>query len=363
VLSRKLRANPVPELVARVHGMLPIIAGMAGYNAFTVALATLALACGAVALLTAVPAQLMPVALAHPEPNDVDGDEVLNELDNCPNTPNGSQLNTDGDALGNSCDADDDNDNVADTADNCRLVPNPGQQDSTPGDGRGDACPPEDSDADGRFNDDDNCPQLANPDQRDLDGDDKGDACDRDDDADKYDDGYDNCPTVYNPLQDDLDKDGLGSGCDAQELITGPAGGSAASGTTGSGSGSGSSGGSAQDHRAPLVTVSVTRRQRLSDTGSVLVVTARCSEACSLSAELSAGAAAARRARLGRTRVVLARGSWSMAGAGRTYVFARWTAAARRLRGGRRLMATLRVTATDPAGNRRTVNRSIDLRR
>ena len=33
---------------------------------------------------------------AHPEPNDVDGDEVRNEVDNCPNDRNGSQLDTDG---------------------------------------------------------------------------------------------------------------------------------------------------------------------------------------------------------------------------------------------------------------------------
>jgi hypothetical protein len=165
---------------------------------------------------------------------------------------------------------------------------------------------------------------------------------------------------VYNPLQDDLDQDGLGSGCDAQELIAGPAGGPTAPGAGGSGS---SSPGAAPDRRAPAVTVSVARRQRLSDAGRAVVVTVRCSEACSLSAELFAGAAAARRARLGRRRAVLARGSWSLAGAGRTYVFARWTATARRLRTGRRLRATLRVTATDPAGNRRTVNRSIDLRR
>jgi Thrombospondin type 3 repeat len=346
--------------VARASEMLLIIVSMIGQRALTIVLALLAAACGAVILPAAAPAPLVPAGLAHPEPNDLDGDEVPNEADNCPTTPNGSQLNTDGDAQGDNCDADDDNDGSPDAADNCRLVANPGQEDSTPGDGRGDACLPRDDDLDGRFEEDDNCPAVANPDQRDLDGDDKGDACDRDDDADKYDDGFDNCPTVYNPLQDDLDKDGLGSGCDALELIAGAPGAGTGTGTSGSGSGTPDG---AADRRAPVVTARIARRQRLTDAGSSLVVRAACSEACGLSAEAFAGAAAARRARLARTRVVLARGAWSLAAAGRTYVFARWTAIARRLRPGRRLTATLRLTATDPAGNRRTVKRTIDLRR
>ncbi|CAA9481424.1 MAG: hypothetical protein AVDCRST_MAG67-895 [uncultured Solirubrobacteraceae bacterium] len=336
-----------------------MIAAMVGHRALTIALAALALACGAVTLLAAAPARFVPVAAAHPEPNDVDGDEVANADDNCPTTPNGSQLNTDGDTEGDSCDADDDNDGFPDSADNCRLVPN--DQTDSNRDGRGDACPFVDTDLDGVF-EADNCPAIANPDQRDLDGDDRGDVCDRDDDGDKYDDGFDNCPTTYNPDQADLDKDGLGSGCDAQELIAGPAtgGGPTAPGEPPAG---GPSGQAASDTRAPVVSVSIARRQRLSDAGRSLVVTVRCSEACSLSAELSAGAAAARRAGLGRTRGVLARGSWSLAGAGRTYVFARWTSTVRKLRPGRRLKATLRLTATDPAGNRRVVSRSIELRR
>jgi len=343
-------------LPARLRVALLIIVSMVGHRALTIALAALAAVCAAVAMPALAPAPLAPVALAHPEPNDVDGDEVPNERDNCLSTPNGSQLNTDGDAEGDACDGDDDNDAVPDTGDNCRVIANPDQADGN-GDGRGDACPPIDTDGDGLLDEDDNCDQLGNPDQRDIDGDDKGDSCDRDDDADKYDDGYDNCPTTYNPLQEDLDKDALGSACDPQELIAGP------SGTTGAGTPAPGTTGAAADRRSPVVSVGVARRQRLADAGRALVVTARCSEACSLAAELVASASAARRARLGRTRVVLARGSWSLAGAGRTYVFARWTPSARKLRAGRRLRATLRVTATDPAGNRRTVNRTIDLYR
>jgi hypothetical protein len=53
-----------------------------------------------------------------PEP-DSDGDGVLDISDNCPNTSNPSQTDTDGDGQGDACDADDDNDGVADDGDNC----------------------------------------------------------------------------------------------------------------------------------------------------------------------------------------------------------------------------------------------------
>jgi hypothetical protein len=328
---------------------------MVGLRILTIVVAALAFGCGAFV----VAAPFNATAYAHPEPGDVDGDTVRDEVDNCPTVPNGSQLNTDGDAQGDACDADDDNDGVADVADNCRVVPNPNQADSTPGDGHGDACPPKDTDGDGRFDEDDNCIDTANPDQRDLDGDDKGDACDRDDDNDRYDDGFDNCPVIYNPDQADLDRDGIGSACDPEEPIAGPAPGMPAP----AGSGAPGSGTPAADRSPPVVTVVVGQRQRLADAGPALVVTASCSEACSLQAVVAANALAARRARLPRAKVVLARGTWSLAGAGRTYVFARWTPAARRLRSGHRLTGALRLTAADASGNRRTVTRRIELRR
>ncbi|CAN5361028.1 hypothetical protein BH10ACI3_BH10ACI3_21340 [soil metagenome] len=52
---------------------------------------------------------------------DSDNDCVYDNADNCPVTYNPDQLDTDGDGMGNVCDADDDNDDVPDTSDNCPL--------------------------------------------------------------------------------------------------------------------------------------------------------------------------------------------------------------------------------------------------
>jgi hypothetical protein len=56
---------------------------------------------------------------------------------------NANQLNTDGDAQGDACDADDDNDTVADGADNCPLNANQNQL-NTDGDAQGDVCDADD---------------------------------------------------------------------------------------------------------------------------------------------------------------------------------------------------------------------------
>ena len=48
---------------------------------------------------------------------DTDGDGILDANDNCVSEPNSDQLDTDGDAVGNVCDLDDDNDGVVDNED------------------------------------------------------------------------------------------------------------------------------------------------------------------------------------------------------------------------------------------------------
>jgi len=64
---------------------------------------------------TSVPSGLSIGGVFGKEDSDKDG--ILDSDDNCPNTANSTQLNTDNDQQGNACDNDDDNDNVIDTED------------------------------------------------------------------------------------------------------------------------------------------------------------------------------------------------------------------------------------------------------
>jgi len=184
---------------------------------------------------------------------DLDGDSVMRCIDNCPDTANADQLNTDGDLLGNSCDPDLDNDLVPEVAvgalraDNC-PEPNPilecGRLDTnryrciTAAD-----CPAGDAICDA----DNVCirpglhvmyfraestttgvlkvPECTGVDnfcqpnglcryQDDHDGDDIGDVCDSDDDNDGRFDSVDNCQFAQNTTQEDSDGDGIGLACD-----------------------------------------------------------------------------------------------------------------------------------------------------
>jgi hypothetical protein len=79
-------------------------------------------------------------------PNDLDGDDVPNASDNCPNVHNVDQANADGDAFGNACDADADGDGIANTTEVEQLGTDPFAADSN-GDGIADEN--EDFDFDG----------------------------------------------------------------------------------------------------------------------------------------------------------------------------------------------------------------------
>ena len=143
------------------------------------------------------------------EASDVDGDGIIDSLDNCPTTANPLQRDFDSNDEGDLCE-DSDGDGVLDWKDNCPIIPNADQKD-TDGNKIGDVC--DDSDGDGIYAAYDNCPIIANPDQKDTDEDGIGDVCD-DSDGDGVYDSVDNCISVSNADQADMDGDDIGDVCD-----------------------------------------------------------------------------------------------------------------------------------------------------
>jgi hypothetical protein len=135
--------------------------------------------------------------------DNIDGDGVAFNVDNCPLVYNPSQQDTDGDGIGDLCD-------------NCVLVANPTQEDIN-ADGVGNACDFDDVDGDGVENASDNCPDLYNPGQEiPTPNAKRGTACsgNGDLDGDGVTDTNDNCVLAYNPDQSNRDGDALGDACD-----------------------------------------------------------------------------------------------------------------------------------------------------
>ena len=146
------------------------------------------------------------------DPDD-DGDTVPDEVDNCPVTSNPDQGDADADGKGDACDADKDDDGDPDSTDcapndpsvhhgadelcnaadeNCNGIVDEGFPD-TDGDAVADCLDPDD-DGDGTPDEADNCPTTPNPSQLDTDEDGDGNACDFDDDGDGDPDGLDCAP-------------------------------------------------------------------------------------------------------------------------------------------------------------------------
>jgi uncharacterized protein YegL len=137
---------------------------------------------------------------------DEDQDDLTCVYDNCPETKNPEQKDSDGDGVGDECDNCPNTANADQDPAACRE-PGPGSEDQD-----GETCreayqnrnyynPDCDSDGDGVVDLQDNCPEQQNPEQQDSDGDGVGDVCD-------------NCPNVPNYDQTDTNDNGTGDSCE-----------------------------------------------------------------------------------------------------------------------------------------------------
>lgn len=172
---------------------------------------------------------------------DIDKDWVEDEIDNCMNIYNSSQMDSNSDWIWDEC-SDNDSDGIIWNKDNCINIYNPDQKDVN----RNkvwDVCE-FDKDKDLVFDELDNCITKSNPDQLDYDKDNIWDVCDNckfynpnqldansnsiwdlceeveknlvenDEDKDRIIDNIDNCKTINNPDQLDYDKDSIWDVCD-----------------------------------------------------------------------------------------------------------------------------------------------------
>jgi outer membrane protein OmpA-like peptidoglycan-associated protein len=123
---------------------------------------------------------------ATPKPGDMDGDGILDNVDNCPKSPEDKDGFQDEDGCP---DPDNDGDGIPDTKDKCPLEPedHDGYQDE-------DGCPEPDNDADGLADRIDQCPNE--PEDRDSFQDEDG-CPDPDNDKDGIPDSADACPNEF----------------------------------------------------------------------------------------------------------------------------------------------------------------------